>query len=433
MGEFVAACQAGVFALPDALALVAARGRLVQAQPAGSMLSVRAAASAIEPRLPDCLSLAASNGPQLCVVSGPVEVVAEFQRVLESENLPCRLLQTSHAFHSAMMDPVLEPFAALVAGMHLSPPRLRFISSVTGDWITAEQACDPHYWARHLRAPVRFAEGVATLWAEPSRVLLEVGPRASATTMARQAMKDPAQQCAVATLGDEPGRDADWTSVLRAMGRLWASGVDIDWEALHAGAHRSTVSLPPYPFERRRHWIEPAPRTAQDKRLVEQPQAEADDQPAAQAARPETQTAVAASPRQRLRDELRAIIESTAGLSLGEGESMTFLDAGLDSLLLTQLAFTLQRKFRVELSFRQLLDGLSSLGPLADFIAARTLPAAEAPVPVAQHVQAKHNGHDTLAGAPVAGARLGRDADGSAAWFVPDPGRAGKYLRVEVK
>ena len=433
VGEFVAACQAGVFALPDALALVAARGRLVQAQPAGSMLSVRAAASAIEPRLPDCLSLAASNGPQLCVVSGPIEVMAEFQRVLESESIPCRLLQTSHAFHSAMMDPVMEPFAALVAGVRLSPPRLRFISSVTGDWITAEQACDPHYWARHLRAPVRFSEGVATLWAEPSRVLLEVGPRASATTMARQAMKDPAHQCAVATLGDEPGRDADWTSVLRAMGRLWSSGVDIDWEALHAGAHRRPVSLPAYPFERRRHWIEPAPRTAQDKRLVEQPQAKADDQPAAPAAEGEARSAVAASPRQRLRDELRAIIESTAGLSLGEGESMTFLDAGLDSLLLTQLAFTLQRKFRVELSFRQLLDGLSSLGPLADFIAERTLPAVEVPVPVAEVVPAKRNGQDTLAGVPVAGARLGRDVDGSAAWFVPDPGRAGKYLRVEVK
>jgi acyl carrier protein len=246
-------------------------------------------------------------------------------------------------------------------------------------------------------------------------------------------MKDPAHQCAVATLGDEPGRDADWTSVLRAMGRLWSSGVDIDWEALHAGAHRRPVSLPAYPFERRRHWIEPAPRTAQDKRLVEQPQAKADDQPAAPAAEGEARSAVAASPRQRLRDELRAIIESTAGLSLGEGESMTFLDAGLDSLLLTQLAFTLQRKFRVELSFRQLLDGLSSLGPLADFIAERTLPAVEAPVPVAEVVPAKRNGQDTLAGVPVAGARLGRDVDGSAAWFVPDPGRAGKYLRVEVK
>ena len=433
VGEFVAACQAGVFALPDALALVAARGRLVQAQPAGSMLSVRAAASAIEPRLPDSLSLAACNGPQLCVVSGPVEAVAEFQQVLESESIPCRLLQTSHAFHSAMMDPVMEPFAALVAGVRLSPPHLRFISSVTGDWIAAEQACDPRYWARHLRAPVRFAEGVATLWADQSRVLLEVGPRATATTMARQAMKDPARQCAVATMGDEPGHDADWTSVLRAMGRLWSSGVDIDWEALHAGAHRRTVSLPPYPFERRRHWVEPAPRTAQDRRLVEQPQARADDQPAAQAAQPEAQTAVAASPRQRLRDELRAIIESTAGLSLGEGESMTFLDAGLDSLLLTQLAFTLQRRFRVELSFRQLLDGLSSLGPLADFIAARSLPAAEAAIPAAKEVHAKSNGQETLESVPVAGARLGRDADGNAAWFVPDPERAGKYFRVEAK
>lgn len=434
VGEFVAACQAGVFALPDALALVAARGRLVQAQPGGSMLSVRAAASVIEPRLPDGIGLAASNGPQLCVVSGPVEAVAQFQQVLESENVPCRLLQTSHAFHSAMMDPVVEPFAALVAGIPLSPPRLRFISSVTGDWISEEQACDPRYWGRHLRFPVRFAEGVATLWADPGRVLLEVGPRATATTMARQAMTDPAHQCAVATLADEPGRDADWGSVLRAMGRLWSSGVDIDWEALHAGAHRRPVSLPAYPFERRRHWVEPAARSARDARPVEPLRPEAGDQPEAQAAEPAAKPA-AASPRERLQDELRAIIESTAGLSLGEGESMTFLDAGLDSLLLTQLAFTLQRKFRVELSFRQLLDGLASLGPLTDFIATRTSAAPEPPVPANRDTQAstERDGAQAPAGAPVAGARLGRDADGNAAWFVPDPERLGKYLRVEVK
>jgi len=428
VGEFVAACQASVLALPDALALVAARGRLMQAQPAGSMLSVRAAASAIEPRLPDGIGLAGSNGPQLCVVSGPVDAVAEFQKVLESEGIPCRLLQTSHAFHSAMMDPVVEPFAALVAKVRLSPPRLRFISSVTGTWITTAEACDPRYWARHLRAPVRFAEGVTTLWSDPSRVLLEVGPRATATTMARQAMKDPARQCAVATLADEPGRDADWTSVLRAMGRLWSSGVDIDWEALHAGARRRVLSLPAYPFERVRHWVEPAARPAGQFAA----RIQVDDQPEVAAAEPETRPAAGASPRQGLRDELRAIIEGTSGLSLGESESMTFLDAGLDSLLLTQLAFTLQRKFRVELSFRQLLDGLSSLGPLADFIAARIAPAQEAPATPVNGAHARTNGAESPAGAPVAGARLGRDAEGNAAWFVPDPERFGKYLRVEV-
>jgi len=430
VGEYVAACQAGVFALSDALALVAARGRLVQAQPGGSMLSVRAAAGVIEPRLRDGLSLAATNGPQLCVVSGPSEAVAEFQHTIESENIPCRLLQTSHAFHSSMMDPVVEPFAALVAALPLAPPRLPFISSTTGDWITAEQACDPRYWAQHLRAPVRFAEGVATLWADPSRVLLEVGPRGTATTMAKQAMKDPARQCAVATLGDEPGRDADWNSVLRAMGRLWVSGVDLDWEALHAGAHRRTVSLPAYPFERRRHWVEPGKRVKADARS-EPPRPETEPAPEAQASVPEA--GAAASPRDRLRAELRAVIEGTSGSSLGEGESMTFLDAGLDSLLLTQLAFTLQRKYRVELSFRQLLDGLSSLGPLADYIANRTAPPGETAATAASRAPDQAKSNDRPSRVPVAGARLGRDADGSPAWFVPDPEHAGKYLRVEVK
>ncbi|HEX7598662.1 MAG TPA: phosphopantetheine-binding protein, partial [Polyangia bacterium] len=318
-----------------------------------------------------------------------------------------------------------EPFAALVATVKRSPPRLRFISSVTGDWISALEACDPRYWAHHLRQPVRFAEGVATLWADPSRALLEVGPRATATSMARQSMKDPSHQCAVATLADEPGREADWASVLRAMGRLWLHGVDVDWDALHAGAHRLTVSLPHYPFEKRRHWIDPAPRSRQAAGPVEPPPPEATPPAESDAPVPPTER----SPRDHLRDELRTIIESTSGSSLGDGESMTFLDAGLDSLLLTQLAFTLERKFRIELSFRRLLDGLSSLGPLTDYILERSKPEGTAPVPPAGGNKA----HGPSSGIPMEGARLGRDADGNAAWFVPDPNRTGKYLRVEEK
>jgi amino acid adenylation domain-containing protein len=421
VGEYVAACLAGVFSLPDALALVAARGRLVQAQPGGSMLSVRAAASAIEARLYGGLSLAASNGPQLCVVSGPSPEVVDFQKQLEAENVLCRRLPTSHAFHSSMMDPVVEPFAALVSSLSLSAARVPFVSSTSGTWITPAQACDPGYWARQLREPVRFAEGIRTLWTDSERVLLEVGPRTAASTMARQSTKDPERQCVVATLGNDPGREADWRSLLRAMGRLWVHGVDIDWSAVHAGTQRRVVSLPPYPFERRRHWVEPglhawpgAPRVS-----VREPEA-----PAALG------TAAPLSPREHLRRELRAFIESTSGSSLGEGEGMTFLDAGLDSLLLTKLAFSLQRKYRVELSFRQLLDGLSSLGPLTDYIFQHQprYPAAARTVPVPLSTP------ESMAfEIPMTGARLGRDADGNPAWFVADPDRAGKYLRVEVK
>ncbi len=421
VGEYVAACLAGVFSLPDALNLVAARGRLVQAQPGGAMLSVRAAADAIEPRLHDGLCLAASNGPQLCVVSGPTSQIGELQKQLASEGIPCRLLQTSHAFHSSMMDPILGPFTELVASLSLSAPRIPFVSSTTGTWITPEQARDPGYWARHLRERVRFAEGVATLWEDPERVLLEVGPRCAATTMARQSMQDRSRQCAVATLANEPGRDADWSSVLRAMGCLWVHGVDIDWHAMHAGTQRHLVSLPPYAFERRRHWVEPGlPQVSAGILSVA-------SQPEVNEISPETP--MLSSPLDGLRSELRALIENTSGTSLGDGESMTFLDAGLDSLLLTQLAFTLQRKYQVALSFRQLLDGLSSLGPLAEYIFKQQQPAPAASVNEDSPAPSQREADPT----PVTGARLGRDADGNTAWFVADPERAGKYLRVEVK
>ena len=400
VGEYVAACLASVFSLEDALEVVANRGRLVQAQPAGSMLSVRAPAADVEPRLPATLSLAASNGPRLCVVSGPTEAVQAFQATLENEKIPCRFLQTSHAFHSAMMDSVVEPVAAVLGRLHLHPPKLRFVSSVTGTWITEAQATDPHYWARHLREPVRFAEGVRTLWSDPTRVLLEVGPRATATTMARQAMTDPSRQLAIATLGDEPGRDADWAAVSRAMGRLWLGGVDLDWGALHAGAHRRVVSLPGYPFEKKRHWIDPP--------AASQPMPEPAALAAAPVQPPVMETPVTQTPTRRdllLRD-LRAMIEEASGLPMAETPAaQNFLDAGLDSLLLTQLALALQRRYKTGLTFRQLLESVSSLGALSDYLE-KNAPAEALPAPAAPAAPAPSPIPAAAAAAPAAPAAV---------------------------
>lgn len=260
LGEFVAAHLAGVFGLEDALRFVAERAALMQAMPPGAMLAVRAPAAQIEARLDEPLALAASNGPALCVVAGPHDAIAAFAKMLEGERIPSRALQTSHAFHSPMMEPVVAPLAAFARKLTLSSPQMPFVSSVSGDWITAEQATSPDYWARHLRVPVRFAEGLATLWADPSRVLLEAGPRATNTTMAKQVAKDSARQLAVASLSDQP--EAEVESLLRAIGTLWSAGVAVDFGALNAIGVRHHVSLPTYPFERQRHWIEPSSEAA---------------------------------------------------------------------------------------------------------------------------------------------------------------------------
>jgi amino acid adenylation domain-containing protein len=257
VGEFVAACLAGVFSLEEAVKLVGQRGRLMQALPSGSMLSVRAPAAAIEARLAGSLALAASNGPSLCVVAGPTEEVERFQAVLEREGVATKFLFTSHAFHSPMMDPVVEPFAELVRRAAPRAPQVPIVSTATGRLLTAEEATAPAYWARHMRVPVRFTEALRTLWVDASRILLEVGPRGTGATLARQIVTDRARQIAIASLSDSP--QSEWLTLAQAIGQLWLAGVSIDWEAFQAIGRRRLASLPSYPFARDRHFVEPYP------------------------------------------------------------------------------------------------------------------------------------------------------------------------------
>src|SRR6185436_1554020 len=194
LGEYTAACLAGVMSLADGLALVARRARLIAGLPPGAMLAVPIPADEVEsgllPRLAPSLSLAAENGPGVSVVSGPVEAVEELERRLAGEGTACRRLPTTHAFHSAMMEPVREGLAALLAEMaaggRLAPPEVPYLSNVTGTWITAEQATDPLYWAAHLCRPVRFGRALEALWGRPRPVLLEVGPGQGLSTLALQ-------------------------------------------------------------------------------------------------------------------------------------------------------------------------------------------------------------------------------------------------------
>ncbi|MCA9948001.1 MAG: acyltransferase domain-containing protein, partial [Anaerolineales bacterium] len=162
IGEFTAACLAGVLSLEDALALVAARGRLMQALPGGAMLAVPLSETAVTSYLSPTVSLAVLNAPDTCVLSGPDAAIEAVQTQLEADGHLCRRLHTSHAFHSAMMDGALADFRAAVAGTTLHPPQIPLISNVTGTWMTADQAVDPDYWVNHLRRTVRFGDGIAT-------------------------------------------------------------------------------------------------------------------------------------------------------------------------------------------------------------------------------------------------------------------------------
>ena len=255
VGEFVAACLAEVFSLEDGLSLVAKRGYLMQGLPSGAMLSVGLPAARVEARLGPDMSLAAINGPHLCVVAGSDAAIARLETELEAEDVACRRLSTSHAFHSAMMELVVGPFAEVVSGVRLSPPRVPIVSTLTGAWMTPGQAVDPMYWARHLREPVRFGEAIAVLLDDPDRVLLEVGPGRTLTTLAGMSLAKQPRHSVVGSLRHPDEAGSDVAAMLDALGQLWL--VEVEWSGLHAGERRQRVPLPTYPFEHQDYWVEP--------------------------------------------------------------------------------------------------------------------------------------------------------------------------------
>lgn len=256
IGEYVAACLSGVFTLEDALSLVAARGRLMQRLPTGSMLAVPLTEAELEPYLDDRTCVGVINSDSMCVVSGDSDAVAKLARTLEDNDVQGRPVQTSHAFHSPMMEPILEAFRAEVTKAQPQEPQVPLVSNLTGTWMTAEQAVDPDYWARHLRHTVRFHDCLTTLLADTDRVFLEVGPGRTLSSLTRMHPGKAADTVVVSSTRHPEEDRADSELILEGLAQMWVSGVSLDWSALHAGTRRR-VSLPTYPFERQRYYLEP--------------------------------------------------------------------------------------------------------------------------------------------------------------------------------
>lgn len=256
VGEYVAATLSGVMKLEDALKLIAERGRMIQALPSGEMMAVRLTEEQVKPYLNDEISLAAVNGPMLCVLSGTKEAIEKLAGEMAEQGIITRRLHTSHAFHSHMMQPVVEPFTQLVSQVSLSEPSIPFVSNITGSFITNEQATDPAYWARHLREAVRFADGVAYLWKKKERVLLEVGPGRTLTTLAKQQAKKDRKQIAIASMRHPQDTISDEFVLAEALGQLYLAGVPWDAEAYFADEKRLRLSLPTYPFKGKKYWID---------------------------------------------------------------------------------------------------------------------------------------------------------------------------------
>ena len=369
LGEYVAACLAGVFTLPAALRLVAARGRLMGALPPGDMLAIALGEAEVREVLAELgeaadgtgeggLALAAVNGRRSATVSGPARAVARLVAALAERQVAHRRLDTSHAFHSPMMKPALEPFGELVAAAAPRPPKVPFVSNVTGTWIRDDEAADPGYWTRHLRSTVRFADGLGTLLAEPGRALLEVGPGRTLVSLASRHESAGAAACLAASLPRSEGDEGDLAGLLGAAGELWTAGVAPDWDGLRRGERRRRVALPTYPFERRRYWIDgfdavPA-ETAADGGAADGGAAAA----GGGGPQGETESAVAA-----------AVADL---LGVGRvGRDDDFFDLGGSSLAGVQLASLLADRLGVEMPSGFLLEAptIAEIAALADSVA----------------------------------------------------------------
>jgi amino acid adenylation domain-containing protein len=372
MGEYAAACLAGVFSLEDAVAIVMCRGRLFETTQHGSMLSVPLPASALRDRLPADLSIAAVNREDQCVVSGPVDAVQIFADALTMEGIETRPIHINVAAHSSLVEPILEEFRDQVQRVALHKPALAFLSNLTGDWITDEQATDPEYWVHHLRSTVLFSEGISRLLADPERIFLEMGPGQVLSTLTRQHALRDAGHAVIATIRHPQETSSDTNFLLAALGRYWLAGGKLDGAVLAGGARRRVPLLPTYPFDRTRHWVDAVPFAANDQggpapivkpdTLVNAPAAPAVE-------------ATPATRRERVLSELKEIVSKLSGLPVDHIDPhATFLELGFDSLFLTQANAAFKKAFKVHLTTRQLIETTPVLDALAGYIDT-TLPA----------------------------------------------------------
>ncbi|MFE9692972.1 type I polyketide synthase [Micromonospora sp. NPDC005806] len=359
LGEYVAACLAGVFTLSDALATVAVRGRLMQAREPGAMLSVDLQVEEVEVLLSPEVSVAAANAPRLTTVSGGSAAVAALAAELRGRGVACRELRTSHAFHSAMMDAALPGFAAHLRGVPLRPPALPVVSNVTGRWLTDDEATDPDYWVRQLRRPVRFSAGVELLLAQ-RYALAEVGPGRTLATLARQ-HEAARGTTVVTTLPADRSPAGEDAAVTGALGRLWLGGVPLAWP--DGDLPRRRVPLPTYPFARQRHWVERPPTAPSAPAAPELPDA-------APPAEPVPTTEVREEPYETVR---RIWVELLGVDDVGPHDD--FFELGGHSLLGTRVVARIRDALGVDLPPGAIFE---SPTPAA---LARTVAALATPVP----------------------------------------------------
>lgn len=368
IGEFVAAHISGIFSLKDALHLIATRGKLMSELPKGSMLSVRIPLQKLEPLLPESISIAAINSSQSCVVSGKTNDIVAFEKKLSSVDITCKILATSHAFHSFMMDPILETFKAEVDKVQKNVPRIPIVSTSSGTWISDSEALSSDYWTNHLRHTVHFADAVDTILELDDTILLEIGPGHTLTTLARQ--QSPGKILTAFTSLPSENKDSyqnDYQILLNTLGNLWLHGLTPDWKAFYSEQKRNKVNLPSYVFDRKLCWIDPPA-------IKEETTFKHLNNPSPTINTFESTSKISPMKKNHILNKISEIVSQTSGIDYQlDHSSYSFIELGLDSLALTQLSLKLKKEFNLPITFRQLNEEFGSPDLLSEYIDRNTL------------------------------------------------------------
>ncbi len=360
LGEFMAAYFAGVFSLEDALKLVVARCRLMQALPGGSMLAIKITQEKLALILPEDLSVAAINSRDIIVVSGANEAVATFIRILDQQEIPSRLLENKHAFHSAMMDPILKPFEDIVKTITLYPPKTPLISTVTGALIKPEEATNPAYWSAHIRHTVLFADAVDTLL-EQHNFLIGIGPGNTLAPLVRQQCQNKNATFAnsASFFGE---KESVYGGMLKVLGQLWAAGFKPNWKAFYKGQIRKKIQLPPYAYDYKKCWVNPPVASIATTSFMPQKSV---DTPLPKIQPQQLKVMIM----NKLTEQIKTILYDASGIELQEMQPGTsFIEMGMDSLLLTQISISLTKKFNVPVTFRNLNEQFDTIDLLAEYL-----------------------------------------------------------------
>jgi acyl transferase domain-containing protein/thioesterase domain-containing protein len=350
IGEYAAACTAGVMSLPDAVRVVATRARLCDGLPEGAMLAVPLAEREVQPLLRPDLSLAAVNAPNGCVVSGPPSQISVLEEELKASGTVAVRMEANRAFHSGMLKDAAGELERVLRGVELRAPEIPFVSNVTGAWITGEEATSPAYWAGQLCQTVRFSKGLETLLDDSPTALVELGPGATLSAFVESYLRSerrelpPSAQTVSARYRQRPALPF----LLEAVGKLWASGCDVDWPAFYEKV-QPRAPLTSYPFERERYWISPPNEEGRATDLTAPPES--------QAARAESGGTSAASrlaPNGDLETALVAIWCHVLGCSKVDVTD-DFFELGGHSFLALQLSNEVWRRLRLDLPLNAIL------------------------------------------------------------------------------